>query len=145
MEPARERRISPVWEHFDLITPNNPLEYWERQKWLDPNLYNLALAFWCTPASSLPCERVFLRAREVKRNNFQPKSVERLLYLNKNKWNLPFLLHNLPYQMILRLWEHLHTHTEYIQEIFYYSHMWQFMSINYLVIHFLKFSHSQVP
>ncbi|KAL7374602.1 hypothetical protein ABVT39_003702 [Epinephelus coioides] len=22
MEPARKRRISPVWEHFDLITPN---------------------------------------------------------------------------------------------------------------------------
>ncbi|KAK0139038.1 Zinc finger BED domain-containing protein 1 [Merluccius polli] len=43
----------------------NPLEYWERQKLLYPNLHKLALAFLCTPASSVPCERVFSKAGEV--------------------------------------------------------------------------------
>ena len=65
MEPDRERSVSSVWEHFDLITPNNPLEYWERQRPLFPNLYDLALVFVCMAASSVPCERVFSKAREV--------------------------------------------------------------------------------
>ncbi|XP_056271977.1 zinc finger BED domain-containing protein 4-like [Pseudoliparis swirei] len=66
----------------------NPLEYWERQKFLYQNLYRLALAFLCTPASSVPCERVFSKAGEVvskKRNRLKPKTVEKLLFLNKNE------------------------------------------------------------
>lgn len=65
-----------------------PLEYWERQKFLYENLYRLALAFLCTPASSVPCERVFSKAGEVvskKRNRLKPKTVEKLLFLNKNE------------------------------------------------------------
>ncbi|KAG7524007.1 zinc finger BED domain-containing protein 4-like [Solea senegalensis] len=49
----------------------NSLEYCERQKLLYPNLYKLALAFLCTTASTVPCERVFSKAGEVvskKRN-----------------------------------------------------------------------------
>ncbi|KAK9525412.1 hypothetical protein VZT92_016124 [Zoarces viviparus] len=41
----------------------NPLEYWERQKLLYPNLYRLALAYLC----------------------LKPKTVEKLLFLNKNE------------------------------------------------------------
>ncbi|KAK0140929.1 Zinc finger BED domain-containing protein 1 [Merluccius polli] len=66
----------------------NPLGYWERQKLLYPNLHKLALAFLCTPASSVPCERVFSKAGEVvskKRNRLKPKTVEKLLFLNKNE------------------------------------------------------------
>lgn len=66
----------------------NPLEYWERQKLVYPNLYNLSLAFLCTPASSVPCERIFSKAGEVvskKRNRLKPKTVEKLLFLNKNE------------------------------------------------------------
>lgn len=84
---------SKLWRHFDtsvvearktqnitadatvevqryLAEPNiermeNPLSYWERQKRLYPNLYKLALSFLSTPASSVPCERVFSKAGEV--------------------------------------------------------------------------------
>ena len=66
----------------------NPLVYWERQTFLYRHLYRLALAFLCTPASSVPCERVFSKAGEVvskKRNRLKPKTVENLLFLNKNE------------------------------------------------------------
>ncbi|XP_036066356.1 zinc finger BED domain-containing protein 1-like [Oryzias melastigma] len=64
----------------------NPLEYWERQQLIYPTLYKLAIAFLSTPASSVPCERVFSKAREVvskRRNRLKPKTVEKLLFLNK--------------------------------------------------------------
>ena len=66
----------------------DPLEYWGRQKGLYPNLYKLAVAFLSTPASSVPCERVFSKAGEVvskKRNRLSPKTVEKILFLNKNE------------------------------------------------------------
>ncbi|XP_032401567.1 zinc finger BED domain-containing protein 4-like [Xiphophorus hellerii] len=40
----------------------NPLEYWANHRSLYPNLYKLALIYLCTPASSVPCERVFSKA-----------------------------------------------------------------------------------
>ncbi|XP_024117292.1 zinc finger BED domain-containing protein 1 [Oryzias melastigma] len=64
----------------------NPLEYWERQQLIYPTLYKLAIAFLSTPASSVPCERVFSKAGEVvskRRNRLKPKTVEKLLFLNK--------------------------------------------------------------
>uniref|UniRef100_A0A3B5QTD9 HAT C-terminal dimerisation domain-containing protein n=1 Tax=Xiphophorus maculatus TaxID=8083 RepID=A0A3B5QTD9_XIPMA len=66
----------------------NPLEYWANHRSLYPNLYKLALIYLCTPASSVPCERVFSKAGEVvskKRNRLKPKTVEKLLFLNKNQ------------------------------------------------------------
>lgn len=47
-----------------LATPpldrsQHPVVYWERHKTLDPNLYQLENQDWATPASSVPCERVF--------------------------------------------------------------------------------------
>lgn len=65
----------------------DPLEYWKMQKYLYPHLYSLALQFLCTPASSVPCERVFSKAGEVlskKRNRLSPNTVKQLLFLNKN-------------------------------------------------------------
>lgn len=56
----------------------NPLENWERQK--VPHLYKLALAFFCMPAFSMTCERIFSKAREVvskTRNHLKPKTVEK--------------------------------------------------------------------
>ena len=64
MEPDRKRRVSPVWEHFDLMAPNNPPAHWERLKCLDPDLDNVALVFLCAP-TSVPCERVFLKAERL--------------------------------------------------------------------------------
>lgn len=76
-----------------MMEPNigrqeDPLQYWERQKHLYPSLHKLAVAFLSTPASSVPCERVFSKAGEIlckKRNRLNPKTVEKLLFLNKNE------------------------------------------------------------
>jgi len=76
-----------------LAEPNigrleDPLNYWQTQRHVYPNLYTLAVTFLCTPASSVPCERVFSKAGEVvskKRNRLSPKSVEKILFLNKNQ------------------------------------------------------------
>lgn len=66
----------------------NPLEYWAGHKFLYPNLYKLAVVFLATPASSVPCERIFSKAGEIlskKRNRLKPSTVGKLLFLNKNK------------------------------------------------------------
>ncbi|KAJ4936575.1 hypothetical protein JOQ06_001164 [Pogonophryne albipinna] len=64
-----------------LAEPNigrleDPLSYWQTQKHVYPNLHKLAVTFLCTPASSVPCERVFSKAGEVvskKRNRLSSK------------------------------------------------------------------------
>ncbi|XP_030584252.1 zinc finger BED domain-containing protein 1-like [Archocentrus centrarchus] len=43
----------------------DPLKYWAQHKTLYPNLYHLAKWFLVTPASSVPCERVFSKAGEI--------------------------------------------------------------------------------
>ncbi|KAL3967060.1 chromosome alignment-maintaining phosphoprotein 1 [Sarotherodon galilaeus] len=53
-----------------MMEPNigrleDPLKYWERQKYVYPHLYKLALTYLCTPASSVPCERVFSKAGNI--------------------------------------------------------------------------------
>ncbi|XP_042073325.1 zinc finger BED domain-containing protein 4-like [Haplochromis burtoni] len=76
-----------------MMEPNigrleDPLKYWGRQKYVYPHLYKLALTYLCTPASSVPCERVFSKAGEIlskKRNRLRPATVEKLLFLNKNQ------------------------------------------------------------
>ncbi|KAL3979504.1 carboxypeptidase N regulatory subunit [Sarotherodon galilaeus] len=63
----------------------DPLKYWERQKYVYPHLYKLALTYLCTPASSVP---LFSKAGEIlskKRNRLRPATVEKLLFLNKNQ------------------------------------------------------------
>ncbi|KAM7378282.1 hypothetical protein PAMA_013265 [Pampus argenteus] len=50
-------------------------------------LKNMAKQFLCTPASSVPCERVFSKCGEIfskKRNRLSQKTVEKIMYLNKN-------------------------------------------------------------
>ncbi|KAJ4924099.1 hypothetical protein JOQ06_000339 [Pogonophryne albipinna] len=66
----------------------DPLNYWQTQKHVYPNLHKPAVTFLCTPASSVPCERVFSKAGEVvskKINRLNPKTVEKILFLNKNQ------------------------------------------------------------
>ena len=65
----------------------DPLKYWENHRNIYPNLFRLSLQFLCTPASSVPCERVFSKAGEIaskKRNRLNAKTLEQLLFLNKN-------------------------------------------------------------
>ncbi len=65
----------------------DPLHFWATQKGVYPHLRCLALEFLCTHASSVPRERIFLKAGEVvnkKRNRLHPCSVEQVLFFNKN-------------------------------------------------------------
>ncbi|XP_057688365.1 zinc finger BED domain-containing protein 4-like [Corythoichthys intestinalis] len=114
-EPSQSVGGSKLWHHFDasvhqarttnvtanatvevqkyLGAPNiprveSPLQYWESQKYTLPTLYKLAVSYLCTPASSVPCERVFSKAGEIlckKRNRLSPKTLEKILFLNKNE------------------------------------------------------------
>nr|XP_055033929.1 zinc finger BED domain-containing protein 4-like [Misgurnus anguillicaudatus] len=66
----------------------NPLQFWQQHKHIYPHLYMLAVSFFCSPASSVPCERVFSKAGKVvskKRNGLSPSTVEKILFLNKNQ------------------------------------------------------------
>lgn len=51
-----------------------------------------AKRFLCTPASSVPCERRFSKCGKImskKRNRLNPKTAEKIMYLNENLWVLP--------------------------------------------------------
>lgn len=62
------------------------LLFWATRKTVYPHLYRLALQFLCTPASTVPCERIFSKAGEIiskKRNRLGSRTVEQILFLNK--------------------------------------------------------------
>jgi len=70
-----------------LERSKDPLAYWMDHQNVYPNLFKLAKQFLCMPASSVPSERVFSKCGEIvskKRNRLNPKTVEKIMYLNKN-------------------------------------------------------------
>ncbi|XP_041920524.1 E3 SUMO-protein ligase ZBED1-like [Alosa sapidissima] len=72
---------------LNIPRSEDPLQFWAQHKHVYPHLYVLARNILCTPASSVPCERVFSKAGEVvskKRNRLSPGTVEQILFLNKN-------------------------------------------------------------
>ena len=73
----------------DKVLPRteDPLEYWVLQKAAYPHLFTVAMQYLCTPASSVPCERIFSKAGEIvsqRRNRLKPSTIEQILFLNKN-------------------------------------------------------------
>jgi len=80
-----DRYLSEV----NVTRSEDPLIYWAQHKHQYPHLYQLALTFLCSPASSVPCERIFSKAGEVlskKRNRLSPSTLEKILFLNKNNF-----------------------------------------------------------
>ena len=70
-----------------LERSEEPLVYWRNHKNVYPHLFILAQQFLCTPASSVPSERVFSKCGEVvskKLNRLSSKSVEKIMFLNQN-------------------------------------------------------------
>ncbi|KAK1889339.1 Zinc finger BED domain containing protein 1 [Dissostichus eleginoides] len=70
-----------------LERSKDPLAYWVDHQNVYPNLFKLAKQFLCMPASSVPSERVFSKCGEIlskKRNRLNPKTVEKIMFLNKN-------------------------------------------------------------
>ncbi|KAM9356339.1 zinc finger BED domain-containing protein 6-like [Pholidichthys leucotaenia] len=65
----------------NIARSQDPMRYWDNQNTIYPNLFQLALQFLCTPASSVSCERVFSTAGEVvskKHNRLNFKTLEKL-------------------------------------------------------------------
>lgn len=67
---------------------DDTLLYWKSMEATFPHLFILATQVLCTPASSVPCERIFSKAGEIaskkKRNRLNNKTLEKLIFLNKN-------------------------------------------------------------
>ncbi|XP_048010580.1 zinc finger BED domain-containing protein 4-like [Megalobrama amblycephala] len=60
-----------------LERSEDPLTYWNEHKNIYPNLFRLAKQYFCTPASSVPCERVFLKAGEIVSKKIETDSVQK--------------------------------------------------------------------
>lgn len=65
----------------------NPLDWWKKHATLFPNLQEEAKRFLCSPASSVPSERLFSKAGELvshRRSCLKDTHVDMILFLNKN-------------------------------------------------------------
>ena len=74
------------WRKPPLISRmENPLPWWNENKYIYPTIANVACKYLCTLATSVPSERLFSEAGEVisqKRNRIKPKNVDMMLFLN---------------------------------------------------------------
>lgn len=63
------------------------LDFWKQHKYNFPKLYILQLKYLCIPATSVPSERVFLKAgllTNKRRNRLSPKNLDYIIFLNSN-------------------------------------------------------------
>ena len=68
-------------------TDEHPLNWWKEHQYRYPFLARLAMALMCTPATSVPSERVFSTAGDIVTQNrarLQPQHVDTLVFLKKN-------------------------------------------------------------
>ena len=75
------------FQHKNLPRESNPLQWWKENSMHLPLLQELAKKYLCVPGTSVPAERVFSKAGELvtaRRNALKPKSVDMVLFLNKN-------------------------------------------------------------
>nr|XP_036669721.1 zinc finger BED domain-containing protein 4-like isoform X1 [Drosophila suzukii] len=67
----------------------DPLEYWRVNEVQFSNLAQCALKYLCIPATSTDSERTFSKAGQIadeKRSRLKPKTLNMLLFLQKNQW-----------------------------------------------------------
>lgn len=75
-----------------LTMPNvprtsNPLVFWSAHKCAMPELFEMHLKYLCTPATSVPSERVFSKTgmlTNLRRNRLSPKNLDQIVFLNTN-------------------------------------------------------------
>ena len=68
------------------------INWWQECKHEYPNLFKAVRGMLCTPATSVPSERVFSEAGYIsraRRSNIEPVNVDRFLFLKRNKKYLP--------------------------------------------------------
>lgn len=74
-------------EEAPISRCENPLSWWKEHALLFPKLHDLAKKFLCSPASSVPSERLFSKAGELvshRRSSLKDKNINMILFLNKN-------------------------------------------------------------
>ncbi|KAL7644869.1 UNVERIFIED_CONTAM: hypothetical protein RMT77_004686 [Armadillidium vulgare] len=65
----------------------DPLPWWEENKRLYPNLYEIAIRLLCIPATSVPSERIFSKAGQTlndRRSRLTSSKISQILFLNSN-------------------------------------------------------------
>ncbi|CAH1997203.1 unnamed protein product [Acanthoscelides obtectus] len=75
-------------EEPNISRTENPLLWWKSRKLLYPTLAPLAKKYLSMVATSVPSERVFLKAGQLiteRRNRLKSKHVEKLMFLNYNQ------------------------------------------------------------
>ena len=73
---------------IDNPTQFNPIDWWKHRASCYPNLAETVKNLFCVPATSVPSERVFSTAGNIVnklRSSLNPKNVDMLLFLNKNR------------------------------------------------------------
>jgi len=65
----------------------DPIKFWKNRNSVLYTLTEMALKYACTPATSVPSERIFAKAGQIvsqQRNRLSPKNVDILIFLIKN-------------------------------------------------------------
>lgn len=78
-------------EEAPISRDENPRSWWKEHALLFPKLQDQAKSFVCSPASSVPSERLFSKAGALisrRRSRIKDKNINKILFLNnKMKWN----------------------------------------------------------
>ena len=68
------------------------INWWQERKHEYPNLFKAVRGMFCTPATSVPSERIFSEAGYISRarhSKIEPVNVDRYLFIKRNKQYLP--------------------------------------------------------
>ena len=68
------------------------ISWWQERKEEYPYLFKAVRAMLCTPATSVPCERIFSEAGYIsraKRSRILPENLDKILFIKKNQAHLP--------------------------------------------------------
>ncbi|XP_029840411.2 zinc finger BED domain-containing protein 4-like [Ixodes scapularis] len=105
--PRQERRqtITVVKAQLDAFledegvecynSQSNPTVYWEKKRYLWPDLYTVAVGYLACPPTSVYSERVFSTAGAIvtdRRNRLTPKNVATLSFIRMNREWIPNIL-----------------------------------------------------
>ena len=74
-------------EEPHISREEDPLAWWRERATLFPKLKEMANRYLCTPASSVPSERLFSKAGELishRRSSLKEENINMILFLNKN-------------------------------------------------------------
>ena len=90
LQESCESEITQYRKETPINANENPLNWWKEHSHKFPNLSAVVKRYLCTPATSVPSERVFSTAGDIvtaKRAQLKPVYVDKLIFLKKN-WNI---------------------------------------------------------